>query len=593
MFRRAQGAFVFTAILFLTASALLAAPADGDLRISDFTHEPPGGIPAPAPRRGEGIGRSFELLLAGRSLPIPCASSLLLELRRAGEALSYPVRDSLRVLSVRPALPHDGTHQSRDGRFVIHYTLDSGSPDAIDATDSDLNGVPDKVDRVEAALERAAQILGAGMSWPLPVADPRSDHYDVYLVSLGPARGGFTAPDREIPATPRDDASSHIVVDGRMDPAQLEAAVIHQFAHASLLALSARAPAWWSEATAGWLETRVTRDPSPHRDALARRLERLDLSLAGDSLLLSLGNSLWVSFLAESEEGRGQAVRQIWLEQSVRGPEPFLPLLDRFLREGGGDGLAGAYREFTRWALFTGPRDDGEHFRLGSLFPPIIPRATHEVFPSGSTGIESVEPLGAAVHRLVGDGSRGGLRVRLDTELPSTLEVDLVITPSEGDRRPYLVELNPDPAGRAEAGIPWRGVAEAMVIVRNQSTGGKPARFHLTASLDPLFPYDLSSLEALPSAAGIAIQWSTGKETDLLGWNVYRSSGPGGPFLRINPVTLPSGGESQEETDYIYQDSSAEQGRRYFYLVEGITIQGLPERSFPISAEWTEAEPFP
>lgn len=593
MIRRAPRAFVFPLILLLFTSAALPAPGDGDLRFSDFTREPPAGSSASAPRKGEGMGRTLDLLLAGRTLPIPCASSLLLELRRSGEALPYPARDSLRTLSLRPALPHDGTYQSRDGRFVIHYTLDAGSPDSIEGADSDLNGVPDRVDRVEAALERAVEVLGAEMSWPLPVADPRSDHYDVYLVSLGPGRGGFTALDREIPATPRDDASSHIVVDGRMDPARMEAAVIHQFAHASLLALSTRAPAWWAEATAAWMETRVTRDPSPHHDALARRLERLDLSLAGDSLLLSLGDSLWVSFLAEREGGDGEAVRQIWLEQSVRGAEPFLGLLDGILRRSDGGGMAGAFREYTRWTLFTGPRDDGGHFLLGPLFPPLVPRATHEVFPAESPGAESVEPMGGAVYRLVGDGSRGGARVRFEVEVPSLLEVDLVVTPSEGDRRPYLVELNPDPAGRAEVGIPWRGVAEAMVIVRNPASSGKPARYHFTATLDPLFPYDLSSLAALPSGAGITLQWSTGRETDLLGWNIYRSSGPNGPFLRINPVTLPSGGDSQEETDYIYQDSSAAEGRRYFYLVEGITIQGLPERSFPVSAESPEAVPFP
>ena len=593
MIRRARRVLLFVPVLLLLSPAALPAPADGDLRLSDFTRETPGGSPAFAPRKGEGMGRTLDLLLAGRTLPIPCASSLLLELRRSGEALPYPVRDSLRILSLRPALPHDGTHLSRDGRFVIHYTLDAGSPDSIDGADSDLNGVPDRVDRVEAALDLAVEVLAAEMSWPLPASDPRSDHYDVYLVNLGPGRGGFTVLDREIAATYRSDAPSHIVVDGRMDPSQMEAAVIHQFAHASLLTLSTGAPAWWTEATAAWMETRVTRNPSPHRDALARRLERLDLSLAGDSLLLSLGNSLWVSFLAEREGGDGEAVRQIWLEQSARGAEPFLDLLDGVLRRNDGGGTAGAFREYTRWTLFTGPRDDSAHFLLGPLFPPLVPRSTHEVLPAESPGYEPVEPMGAAVHRLVGDGSRGGARFRFEVEVPSLLEVDLVVTPSEGDRRPYLVEMDPDPAGRAEVGVPWRGVAEAMVIVRNPAPGGKPIRYRFTATLDPLFPYDLSSLAALPSGAGITLQWSTGREADLLGWNVYRSSGPNGPFLRINPVTLPSGGDSQEETDYIYQDSSAAEGRRYFYLVEGITVQGLPERSFPVSAESPEPDPFP
>ena len=56
------------------------------------------------------------------------------------------------------------------------------------------------------------------MSWPLPAAGTRADHYDVYLVNLGSGRGGFTAPDREIASTPQDDASSHIILDSRLAP---------------------------------------------------------------------------------------------------------------------------------------------------------------------------------------------------------------------------------------------------------------------------------------------------------------------------------------------------------------------------------------
>ena len=593
MSRSARNLFVLSLLLPLSATAVFSEAGEGDLRLSDFTRESPAAASLAVPRRAEGVGRALDALLAGRTLPIPCASLLLLDLGRHRETLPEPVRESLRLLSIRPTLPRDGIHSTRDGRFVVHYTVDTASPDAIEATDADLNGVPDRVDRVELALDRAVAILSAGMSWPLPATGPRADHYDLYLVNLGPGRSGFTAPEREIAATPQDDASSHILVDGRLEPAQLEAAVIHQFAHASLLALSARAPAWWTEATAAWLETRVTGDPSRQSPGLAHRLARLDRSLAGDSLLLSQGDSLFVSFLADRLDGDGEAVLRIWTEQSLRVTEPFASLLDEILRREDGGGLAGTYREFTRWALFTGARDDGAHFRLGTLYPLLVPRAAFETFPAQTPGAGPVEPLGAAVYRLVGDGSRGGVRIRVEAEVPSSLEVDLVVTPASGDRRPYLVELFPDSAGVAEAGIPWRLVAETMVIVRNPATGGKPVLHRVSAIPDPLFPYDLSSFSALSSPGGITLQWSTGREIDLLGWNVYRSSAPGGPFHRINPVTLPSGGDSQEETDYIYQDSSAPEGRRYYYRVEGITLQGLPEASFPVSAEAARAEPFP
>src|SRR5262245_30768808 len=176
--------------------------------------------------------------------------------------------------------------------------------------------------------------------------------------------------------------------------------------------------------------------------------------------------------------------------------------------------------------------------------------------------------------------------------MPGTFEADLVIRPA-GAARPHLVELSVDDSGHAEAGIPWRDVREAALIVRNLSREGGPARFRYSAQVDPLFPFDLSSFSALPSAGGVTLQWTTSRESELLGWNVYRSSNPDGIFLRLNPVTLPSAGDSEEETDYIYQDTTAAGGLRYFYRVEAITVLGLPERSFPVSARALKPEPFP
>src|SRR5262245_66224828 len=108
--------------------------------------------------------------------------------------------------------------------------------------------------------------------------------------------------------------------------------------------------------------------------------------------------------------------------------------------------------------------------------------------------------------------------------------------------------------------------------------------------MDPLYPFDLASFSAVPSPAGITLQWETAREIDVLGWNVYRSSSPSEVFQRVNPVTLPSGADSLEETDYLYQDSSVKPGRRYYYLVEAITVTGLPERSIVLSARGSDRQ---
>jgi hypothetical protein len=563
-----------------------------DIRIGDLLLEPAApGVSSPA-RRGGTHARLFETLLAGRRLPTACGTPLLIEARRHLEELTVPVRETIRSLGVRPFLSREEIRLTRDGRFAIHFTTAFGSPDAVPFSDADFNGVPDRVDRAEAALQRAAKLLAGEGGWPLPNS-VRTDRLDVYFADLGPLRGGAAVPERELPATSRDDAAGFLLLDARLDGDPLASEAVHQFAHASLMALAARTPAWWAEGTASYLETLVTGDPSPRAAGISHRLRAMDRTLAGDTLLLAEGGFLWASFLAERREQSPGALRNLWEDAAGQPGEGFLAVLDRLLRRDGGEGLHGSYREFTRWILFTGARDDGEHFLFGRLLPPLLPRSSHSVFPADSAGFETVEPLGVAVVHLLSGRSRGGLRLRFEAEPGSRLEVDLVITPSEPGARPHLVEVPLDPAGRAQAGLPWREVSEAFLLIRNPAADAGPARFRYAAEVDPGYPYDLSSLTATAARRGASLEWSTLRETDVLGWNVYRSSSAAGPFLRINPITLPSGGDSEEETRYVYLDDSASPGGRYFYLLEAITILGLPDRTPPVSIAIGETSSFP
>jgi len=56
---------------------------------------------------------------------------------------------------------------------------------------------------------------------------------------------------------------------------------------------------------------------------------------------------------------------------------------------------------------------------------------------------------------------------------------------------------------------------------------------------------------------------------------------------------VPSGSDTVEETDYLYQDTSAQKDHRYYYQVEAITVLGLPERSFVLSARASGDEAVP
>src|SRR5207249_9367498 len=112
--------FAFVMAMALPAVPAIAGQGDGDLRLSEFVRETLASPSLAVPHRGEGAGRALDALLGGRTLPIPCASPLLMELWRQRDGLPYPAREALRLIATRPSLPHEGVYQTRDGRFAIH-----------------------------------------------------------------------------------------------------------------------------------------------------------------------------------------------------------------------------------------------------------------------------------------------------------------------------------------------------------------------------------------------------------------------------------------------------------------------------------------
>ncbi|MEM1202926.1 MAG: hypothetical protein AAGN66_06830 [Acidobacteriota bacterium] len=95
------------------------------------------------------------------------------------------------------------------------------------------------------------------------------------------------------------------------------------------------------------------------------------------------------------------------------------------------------------------------------------------------------------------------------------------------------------------------------------------------------------------------LKWSTGGEEDNLGFYVYRSESPQGPFVRVNDERIPGAGTTDRQRDYEYLDGTIASGVEYHYYVEsersdGSTAQVTPviraPAKFPSSADTATAD---
>jgi hypothetical protein len=214
--------------------------------------------------------------------------------------------------------------------------------------------------------------------------------------------------------------------------------------------------------------------------------------------------------------------------------------------------------------------------------------------PAGMSAPEGlrIEPLGAVYIQIEDLGEVGSVALEVEAEPGTSISADV------------LVSWRPIPAGwlavplqfkdgRASLGVPLEAGGRMVLILRNDETSPGPARpvsFILEA--DPVFPFDLAFLSADAAPGQIDLSWGSESERRIYGWLVYRAEAPQGPFRPLSRFPVPSMGDSRRPLAYNYTDTQVSAGRLYYYLVEGITIDGLARRS-PVVARRAVREPGP
>jgi hypothetical protein len=89
---------------------------------------------------------------------------------------------------------------------------------------------------------------------------------------------------------------------------------------------------------------------------------------------------------------------------------------------------------------------------------------------------------------------------------------------------------------------------------------------------DPISPP--SGLTASAGPGGVALNWKPGNDA-VLGYNIYRSSAPGGPYSRLNDSLIGT-------TAYLDPDVAA---GSYYYMVRGVRVETNPSGSYYNASE--------
>jgi len=94
----------------------------------------------------------------------------------------------------------------------------------------------------------------------------------------------------------------------------------------------------------------------------------------------------------------------------------------------------------------------------------------------------------------------------------------------------------------------------------------------------------IASFKAEPGDDTVTIRWTTGDETDNLGFNIYRSDSNDGPYVKINDALIASKVGFGPGASYAFTDSDVENRKAYYYKLEDVNINGVKTMYGPVSS---------
>jgi len=100
-----------------------------------------------------------------------------------------------------------------------------------------------------------------------------------------------------------------------------------------------------------------------------------------------------------------------------------------------------------------------------------------------------------------------------------------------------------------------------------------PAAFYIVG--DPYTTLvEISHFRATGLDSAVLLEWATEAELDNAGFNLWRSEGKDGQYVRINPYFIPGEGDAGFGAEYGLTDHNVQNGVIYYYKLEDINING-------------------
>jgi hypothetical protein len=337
------------------------------------------------------------------------------------------------------AVPQAPGSPACTANFCVHWV--AVGVDAPDLSDTDGDGVPDYVEKVEAVAEHVHSVENERLGWREPKSDGTegggNGKTDIYLANVGGALFGYAAPDRGQASRshriPRR-LYGYLVIDNDYGPKEfpgttqtgdLEVTLAHEYNHILQFGYDAYQDAWFAESTAVWMEDQVYDGIDDYLRYVRRWARRFDTPLTTSSIK-EYGSAVWNHWLGH-RYGRS-IVRKAWARAIHTRPGGFaVAAYESAIRAAGGAGFS---RDFAHFARDVAEWRTDRVFREGALYPD-APREGR----LSADGTVQIRHLNHTTFQLIRVAAHRGRRVVVSARAPQGIASALALVGRTGSER--------------------------------------------------------------------------------------------------------------------------------------------------------------
>ncbi len=315
--------------------------------------------------------------------------------------------------------------------FCVHWV--AVGLDAPSLTDSDGDGIPDFVERVQRVAEHVHLVENDKLGWREPKSDGTKGgghgKTDIYLSQIGGELFGYAAPDSgQATKTHRLPRRLHgyLVLDNDYSPFEfphtsqmhdLEVTLAHEYNHILQFNYDVFQDPWFAESTAVWMEDQVYNQINDYLRYVGRWVHRYDTPLTTSSIK-EYGSAVWNQWLARHYEPA--IVRRTWAGALRSRPGGFsVNAYEDSIRTAGTSDFS---HDFARFAADVAEWRTGKGFRESRLFPD-MPRQGH--LPLG--GQRLTRQLNHATFTMLRVRPEAGRAVVVHVQSPRGVETGLAL----------------------------------------------------------------------------------------------------------------------------------------------------------------------